>query len=59
MFRLSSQVLSTEAIIGIGVGAGVIVVIALVIAAVLLCARSVKNNSEQISQSFNHLFKDL
>jgi len=34
------SVLSNEAIVGIGVGAGVLVVVALVIAAVLICARS-------------------
>ena len=34
------QVLSSEAVVGIGVGAGVLVLVALVIAAVLLCARS-------------------
>lgn len=33
------SVLSTEAVVGIGVGAGVLVVVALIIAAVLLCAR--------------------
>jgi len=33
------SVLSTELVVGIGVGAGVLVVVALVIAAVLLCAR--------------------
>ena len=37
------QVLSTEAVVGIGVGAGVLVVVALVIAAVLLCARYLCN----------------
>ena len=42
------QVLSTEAVVGIGVGAGVLVVVALVIAAVLLCARYVIRDSKGI-----------
>jgi len=33
-------VLSTEAIVGIGIGAGVLVIIALIVAGVLICARS-------------------
>ena len=44
---LHLQVLSTELVVGIGVGAGVLVVVALVIAAVLLCARSVTNTSAE------------